>query len=478
MSCTAQIRGNDMLYNIYETQKLIAKPISLYLKNLLGLINLYEKNLGENVFTNLVQASSELVYEFTKEYYKPKFDIDSILIDNKNYEVKIKQIIDKPFCNLIKFEKLDSGQVITHHNKPLLIVAPLSGHFSTLLRETVRTCLQDFDVYITDWKDAKTVPYNLLESSPLDFGFDDYVLYVKDFINFIKKDRQSVHILAVCQPTVPVLVSVALMAQEKESQPDSITLMGGPVDTSKSPTEVNNYAKKHSLQWFKNTVIDRVPFGHAGVGRPVYPGFLQYSGFVAMNFFRHTQTHLDFFNHLLKGSEYDKDAEKHKKFYDEYNAVMDLPAKYYLETLERVFLNQYLAEDKMFIEGKHVSLSEIKLPRLLTIEGEKDDISGIGQTMAAINLCSSIPKENKEYFLAKDVGHYGLFSGSKWNNNIYPKMREFALEFEKNEKEVKVVAKTTITPSAKKAVIKKKASEEIKKPLVKKTTSKKPSQNA
>ena len=217
--------------------------------------------------------------------------------------------------------------------------------------------------------------------------------------------------------------------------------MGGPIDTRESPTEVNKYAQKHSIEWFKAAVIDRVPFGHVGAGRPVYPGFMQYSGFVAMNFFRHTQTHLDFFNHLLKGSEYDHDAEKHKKFYDEYNAVMDLPAKYYLETLERVFINQYLADDKMKVKDQHISLSSIKTPKLLTIEGEKDDISGIGQTKAAIKLCSSIPDENKQYLLAKDVGHYGLFSGTRWSNNIYPQIKEFAFKA-KTQKEIKpIVAK-------------------------------------
>ena len=200
-----------MLYNIYETQRLIAKPISLYLKNVLGLLNSYEKKVGENVLTNLIEASSELVYEFTKEYKKPEFGIDEIIIDNKKYDVKITLVLDKPFCQLIKFEKYDSeSHELSHKNEPLLIVAPLSGHFSTLLRETVRTSLQDFDVYITDWKDAKTVAYNFLDPKPLDFGFDDYVLYVREFIQVIQKQRGNVHLLAVCQPTVPVLVSTAL----------------------------------------------------------------------------------------------------------------------------------------------------------------------------------------------------------------------------------------------------------------------------
>ena len=402
-----------MLYIIYETQKRLLLPLAKILKQTSETMNNLETFLPNNLAVNLVQAQSELIYQFTRKYQKPEFNLELIEINSKNYSISEEVIINNSFCDLKHFSK-DIKQ------EPLLIVAPLSGHYATLLRDTVKSCLKGFDVYITDWKNACEVP--LIEG---DFGFDDYVQYIIDYIKQVKLIHGKCNILAVCQPTVPVLTAIAwLEKNDSKNSPDAAVLMGGPIDVRKSPTEVNKYALKHEIDWFKKNVLFTVPFYFPGSGRIVYPGFLQHMGFVSMNFAKHTKAQIDFFNDLLLGA--DLDAKKHKDFYEEYNAVMDLPAKYYIETLERVFIDQHLAKGTMKFKGQSVSLEDIRNVKILTVEGELDDISGPGQTHVVIELTKNL--KNKEKFTAPKVGHYGVFSGLAWREKIYPAIEKFILK--------------------------------------------------
>ena len=407
-----------MLYTIYETQRRFLEPYSRFLNNWINILEQNEKyypqNLPPNYFTNYLKAQSELLYQFTRRYPKPNFNIDKIIINDKEVLVKEQTTLRKSFCDLKHFKK-------NIKQEPLLIVAPLSGHYATLLKDTTKTMLKNFDVYITDWKNASEIP---LEEG--DFGFDDYVQYVIDFIEHLKSKHGSCHVMAVCQPTVPTLTAISYLEKIKSSMiPDSLILMGGPIDVRHSPTKVNNYALKHDLEWFNNNVIFTVPPYFQGYGRKVYPGFLQHTGFVAMNFLKHTQAQLNFFNHLVIGA--GLDAKKHKEFYEEYNAVMDLPAKYYLETLEKVFMEQQLAKGTIKFNGLTLSISEIKRVKMLTIEGQMDDISGPGQTHAAIELATNLNPNMKESYTAQGVGHYGIFSGKVWREEIAPHIVNFCL---------------------------------------------------
>jgi poly(3-hydroxybutyrate) depolymerase len=297
----------------------------------------------------------------------------------------------------------------------VILFAPLSGHFATLLRDTVRTMLPDHDVYITDWIDSKEIP---IAVGP--FHFDDYVAYVREFINFFDGDCHSI---SVCQPTVPVLAAVSLMAAAGEKTPRSLTMMGGPIDTRRNPTAVNDFAKTRPLSWFEAKVIQRVPMRYPGFMRRVYPGFMQFAGFIAMNPERHVESHMQYYQHLVKGD--GDSADSHRRFYDEYNAVMDLPAEYYLDTVDRVFHKHSLPRGELVVAGERVRPELIRDSALFTIEGELDDISGDGQTQAAQGLCSGIPEKRKQHFVAKGVGHYGIFSGRKYREMIYPRIKEF-----------------------------------------------------
>jgi poly(3-hydroxybutyrate) depolymerase len=298
----------------------------------------------------------------------------------------------------------------------VLLVAPLSGHHSTLLRDTVRGLLADHDVYITDWTDARMVP---MEKGA--FHLHDYIYYVQDFIRFLGPD---LNVISVCQPTVPVLAAISLMATDNEANmPKTMVMMGGPIDPRKSPTQVNDLATDKPFSWFENTVIYSVPPNYPGYGRSVYPGFLQHAGFVAMNPRRHAESHWEYYLHLRRGD--NESAEDHRKFYDEYNAVLDMPAEYYLETIKTVFQEFRLPAGTWEVEGKLVRPQDIKNVALFTIEGELDDISGSGQTRAAHDLCAHIPKTMKQHFTAPGAGHYGIFSGRRWRENIAPRITEF-----------------------------------------------------
>jgi poly(3-hydroxybutyrate) depolymerase len=332
--------------------------------------------------------------------------------------------LNKPFCRLLRFKRFTDNPAAleTMKSQPtVLVVAPLSGHHSTLLRDTVRSLLQDHKVFITDWTDARMVP---VEAGP--FHLDDYVGYVQEFIRHV---GPKAHVISVCQPTVPVLAAVSLLATQGEATPLSMTMMGGPIDARKSPTAVNNLAMDKSYNWFENSVIYRVPQNYPGAGRRVYPGFLQYSGFVAMNPDRHVNSHYDYFLDLVRGDE--ESAESHREFYDEYNAVLDMPAEYYLDTIKKVFQEFALVNGTWSIDGQLVRPQDIRRTALLTIEGELDDISGAGQTRAAHDLCSGIPEAHRFHYDVVGAGHYGIFSGRRWREMVYPRLRSFIADYDK-----------------------------------------------
>jgi len=352
--------------------------------------------------------------------------------------------IDKPFCELRRFKRFtdDAATLTGLKGQPtVLIVAPLSGHYATLLRDTVKTMLKDHKVYITDWKNARLVPLTDGE-----FHLDDYVNYVQEFIRHLQGKYGNCHVISVCQPTVPVLAAVSLMASRGETTPLTMTMMGGPIDARKSPTSVNNLATNKSFEWFENNVIYKVPGNFPGAGRRVYPGFLQHTGFVAMNPDRHATSHYDYFKDLIKGD--DASTEAHRKFYDEYNAVLDMDADYYLETIKTVFQDYSLVHGTWNVknaQGKNelVRPQDITTTAMLTVEGELDDISGSGQTAAAHGLCSNIKPANRQHLEVVGAGHYGIFSGRRWRETVYPAVVKFILAHNNLGTKKKAAPKTT-----------------------------------
>jgi poly(3-hydroxybutyrate) depolymerase len=423
-----------MLYHIYETQRSLMEPFTDFAQAAAKLFSNPMSPFSESPFAQRMSAGYELLYRLGKDYEKPVFGIHSVDVDGVGVAVHERIEIDKPFCELRRFKRFsdDPATLTKLKTQPVvLIVAPLSGHYATLLRDTVRTMLKDHKVYITDWKNARLVPL-----SDGEFHLDDYVNYVQEFIRHLQGVYGNCHVISVCQPTVPVLAAVSLMASRGETTPLSMTMMGGPIDARKSPTAVNNLATNRSYEWFENNVIYRVPENFPGAGRRVYPGFLQYTGFVAMNPDRHATSHYDYFKDLIKGD--DASAEAHRKFYDEYNAVLDMDADYYLETIQTVFQDYKLVHgtwDVRSPEGKveRVRPQDITATALFTVEGELDDISGSGQTQAAHDLCSSIVRKEQRHFEVKGAGHYGIFSGRRWREAVYPQVRSFILEHDKSQ---------------------------------------------
>ena len=364
-------------------------------------------------------AAFELMYRLGKEYEKPEFGIHQIEVEGVPIPVVERVVAEKPFCRLLRFKRYHDqadGLARMKDDPTVLVVAPLSGHHATLLRDTVRTLLADHKVYITDWTDARMVP-----AADGAFTLDDYVAYVQDFIRAIGTD--NLHVISVCQPTVPVLAAVSLMASRGEPLPESMVMMGGPIDPRESPTAVNNLATRQPLWWFESNVIHTVPANYPGAGRRVYPGFLQHMGFMAMNPERHSMSHWDFYQDLLKGDL--ESAESHRKFYDEYNAVLDMPAEYYLDTIRVVFQQQLLPRGLWDVAGERVDPSAIRGCALMTIEGELDDISGAGQTRAAHRLCTGIPEADRTHLTVEGAGHYGIFSGRRWRTRVYPRVKAF-----------------------------------------------------
>jgi poly(3-hydroxybutyrate) depolymerase len=436
-----------MLYQIYETQRSLMEPFAEFAQAAAKLFSNPISPLSQSSLAHRVSATYDLIYRLGKDYLKPSFNLHTLDINGVEIAIHERVEIDKPFCELVRFKRYTSDIPTLQFLKDqpvVLLVAPLSGHYSTLLRDTVKSLLADHKVYITDWKNARTVPL-----SEGEFHLDDYVNYIQEFLRHLQSQYGNCHVISVCQPTVPVLAAVSLMASRGETTPLSMTMMGGPIDASKSPTAVNNLAMNKSYSWFENNVIYRVPTNFPGAGRRVYPGFLQHSGFVAMNPDRHLKSHYDYFKDLIKGD--DSAAESHRQFYDEYNAVLDMDANYYLETIKVVFQDMSLVHGTWDVkneEGKleRVRPQDIKTTALLTIEGELDDISGSGQTRAAHDLCTGIVGTEQTHFEAKGAGHYGIFSGRRWRELVYPEVKKFIAKHHG----VKIqAAKKVATPKAK-----------------------------
>jgi poly(3-hydroxybutyrate) depolymerase len=413
-----------MLYQLYETQRSLLSPFAEFASASSKLYSHPLSPFAQAPGSQRLAAGFDLLHRLTKEYEKPAFNIASVAVDGVEVAVQEQVAITKPFCRLLRFKRFtDETKVLSlmRAQPSVLVVAPLSGHHSTLLRDTVRTLLRDHKVYITDWVDARMVP---LEVGP--FHLDDYVGYVQEFIRHL---GEKCHVISVCQPTVPVLGAVALMASAGEATPQSMVMMGGPIDARKSPTAVNNLATNRSLEWFQSNVIYRVPPNYPGTGRRVYPGFLQHTGFVAMNPDRHLNSHYDYFLDLVRGD--DDSADSHRDFYDEYNAVQDLPAEYYLDTIRTVFQEFALVGGNWHVRGELVRPQDIKTTALLTVEGELDDISGAGQTEAAHSLCTGIAKTRQRHYTVKGAGHYGIFSGRRWREMAYPEIAKFIVQHHK-----------------------------------------------
>jgi poly(3-hydroxybutyrate) depolymerase len=413
-----------MLYQLYETQRALMAPFAEFASASAKLYNHPLSPFAHMPMAQRVSASFDLLHRLAKEYEKPKFDITAATVDGVDVAVQEQVPITKPFCRLLRFKRFSDNPkaLATMKTQPtVLVVAPLSGHHSTLLRDTVKSLLHDHKVFITDWTDARMVP---LSAGP--FHLDDYVEYVQEFIRHI---GPAVHVISVCQPTVPVLAAVSLLASAAEATPRTMTMMGGPIDARNSPTAVNNLATNKSHGWFEANVIYRVPPNFPGAGRAVYPGFLQHTGFVAMNPDRHMSSHYDYFRDLIRGD--DDSAEAHRQFYDEYNAVLDMPAEYYLDTIKTVFQDFALVNGTWTVRGALVRPQDITTTALLTIEGELDDISGAGQTRAAHGLCAGIPKSRQFHYDAIGAGHYGIFSGRRWREMVYPELKGFIARYDR-----------------------------------------------
>ena len=423
-----------MLYQIYETQRSLMEPFSDLAFAASKAYGNPLSILGQNPFAQRISAGYDLMHRLGKDYEKPEFGLRTIDVNGVDVAIHERVEIDKPFCELRRFKRFsdDTPTLDVIKTQPaVLIVAPLSGHYATLLRDTVKTMLGDHKVYITDWKNARLVPL-----SDGAFHLDDYVNYVQEFIRHIQGKYGNCHVMSVCQPTVPVLAAVSLMASRGELTPLSMTMMGGPIDARKSPTAVNNLAMNKSHSWFENNVIYRVPTSFAGAGRRVYPGFLQHSGFVAMNPDHHAKSHYDYFRDLIKGDDAGTDA--HRKFYDEYNAVLDMDADYYLETIKVVFQDFSLVNGTWDVTGvdgavERVRPADIRTTALMSVEGELDDISGSGQTQAVHDICTGVPKAQQRHFEAKGAGHYGIFSGRRWREHVYPQVKAFILAHDSSD---------------------------------------------
>jgi poly(3-hydroxybutyrate) depolymerase len=395
--------------------------------------------MAHTEFGKTMAAAAEMFERSTRRYGKPEWRINSTLVGGERIPVHISTVWERPFCRLLHFERAFERRPRRPQPR-LLIVAPLSGHYATLLRGTVEGLLPNHDVYITDWADARMVP--LAEGG---FDLDDYIDYVISILHFLHGD---VHVLGVCQPSVPVMAAVARMeANDDPYVPHSMVLMGGPIDTRVNPTAVNQLAERRGTEWFRRHVITKVPFPNPGLMRDVYPGFLQLNGFVSMNLERHIEAHRNLFTHLVKGD--GDSAQKHREFYDEYLAVMDLSAEYYLQTVDTVFVCHALPTGVMTHRGAPIDLARIRRVALLTVEGENDDISGLGQTEAAHALCVNIPPDRKSHWMQPGVGHYGVFNGSRFRAEIAPRIADFVLSNNGQEGRGPTRAAKNASPAAK-----------------------------
>jgi poly(3-hydroxybutyrate) depolymerase len=400
-----------MLYQFYDLGHFMAAPMRLAAEITGAMFRNPFHPLSNSRFGHVVSAGAEMIERTTRRYEKPQWNLPTTEVDGKKVSVSVETVLSKPFCNLLHFKRDTKKQ-----DPRVLIVAPLSGHYATLLRGTVEAMLPDHDVYITDWINAKQVPL-----SQGHFTLEDNITYVMDFIRHLGSDT---HVVAVCQPAVPVLCAVSLLAQMNDAaQPRSMTLMGGPIDTTRASTVVTKFPESKPLSWFERTVISHVPVYYPGAHRKVYPGFVQLSGFMSMNLERHVGEHMRLFQHLVKGD--GDSATLHRKFYDEYLSVMDITAEFYLETVERVFQRHDLPRGAFKWKDMVVDPSAIQKTALLTVEGELDDISAPGQTIAAHDLCAGLKDNRKQHLFVKQVGHYGIFNGRRWRSEIQPAIAAF-----------------------------------------------------
>jgi len=417
-----------MSYQLYEMLHLAFAPARAASDAMLHALKNPLNPMHHTLFGRSIAASAELFERMTRRYGKPLFGLDTTIVDGTEVEIVEEIVWSRPFCGLLHFNRQFPGPA--PRQSKLLIVSPMSGHYATLLRGTVEAFVPTHDVYITDWSDARTTP--LADGA---FDLDDYIDYLCDIMRFLaqKTTDAPLHTLGVCQASVPLICAIAAMeAEDDPDVPESMVLIGGPIDTRVNPTAVNRLAQQRGIDWFRAHCIHTVPFPHAGMGRQVYPGFLQLSGFMSMNFERHISAHLEMFNHLVEGD--GDSAEKHRDFYDEYLAVMDLTAEFYLQTVDRVFVRHQVPLGLFRHRGNLIDLTAIRHTALLAVEGEKDDISGVGQTEAALELCANIPAARKSHYVQKGVGHYGVFNGSRFRAEVAPRICEFASAMERLDK--------------------------------------------
>jgi poly(3-hydroxybutyrate) depolymerase len=410
-------------YQLYEMLHMAFAPARAVSEATVQLLKSPLHPFADTSLTRSVSAAAELFERMTRRYGKPSFGFRTTMVNGVETEISQEYVWARPFCQLLHFRRGFDG---AKRQAKLLIVAPMSGHYATLLRGTVEAFLPTHEVYITDWSDARSAP--VAEGR---FDLDDYVDYLIEMMTFLSKegDGAPLHTLGVCQASVPLICAVASMeARDDPAVPESMVLMGGPIDPRVNPTAVNALAQKRGINWFRQHCIHTVPFPNAGMGRRVYPGFLQLSGFMAMNIERHVSAHLEMFNHLVEGD--GDSAEKHRDFYDEYLAVMDLTAEFYLQTVEEVFVKHAIPLGLFRHRGALIDLHAIRRTALFTVEGEKDDISGVGQTYAAQELCAKIPRGRRLHYVQEGVGHYGVFNGSRFRQEIAPRIRNFLLEME------------------------------------------------
>lgn len=411
-------KNNAPLYTLHEVQHAFMAPLSTWAHHSKHWYNHPANPLSYTPIGRQMAASSELLERMTKRYGKPAFGITHTMVGDTEVKIHEKMIEERPFCNLLHFEKITGRRSVDNKAKQpkLLVVAPMSGHHATLLRGTVKDLLPHADVYITDWLDARDVPQS-------EGGFDlhDYIDYI---IQHFTTLGPNTHVMAVCQPAVPVLAAVAIMnARGDKNAPKSMTLIGGPIDTRESPTEVNQLAKDKDLKWFEDNAVTTVPLNYPGFMRHVYPGFLQLTGFMTMNLDKHIDAHVKLFNHLVDGD--GESAESHREFYNEYLAVMDITSEFYLQTVREVFQKHSLPKGEFMYRDELVDCSKITKTALLTLEGERDDISGTNQTKAAHKLCTSLPAAKKKHHTQAGVGHYGIFNGRRYREHVVPIIAEF-----------------------------------------------------
>ncbi|MGF3024661.1 polyhydroxyalkanoate depolymerase [Methylobacterium aquaticum] len=404
-----------MLYDAFEVQSDLASATRAWGRVLHGGTSPWTR-AGYGAPATWVAAAARMMMRAGLTHTRPSYGIDAVRIGNREVPVTEEPVLSTPFGTLLRFRK----DMVSEQPR-VLVVAPLSGHFGTLLRGTVRTLLADHDVYITDWHNARDVPLSAGR-----FGFDDYVAHLVQFLEAI---GEGAHLVAVCQPCVQALAAAAVMAESRNAaHPASMTLMAGPVDTRINPTKVNELATSKPIEWFERNLIATVPRRHAGAGRRVYPGFMQVGAFMSMNAARHMHGHLDLYWHLAEGEaakESQAKAAQIETFYDEYFAVLDLAAEFYLETVKTVFQDATLAQNKLTFRGAPIDMRAIRKTALMTVEGERDDICSVGQTMAAHDLCGGLKPFRKRHHLQAGVGHYGVFSGRKWESQTYPLVRNF-----------------------------------------------------